>query len=426
MAISQYVHEPTHAPQTTSNARGVTSSLVQLLQSLTTQADEIRKDPTAAKQLYEASTALTNALQRPDLVVADLAFSGCRYACVRVGIELGLFDSLAAAQTPLTLSQLAKQCNDADPQLVRRIVRTLVGMGFAADARTADGSNAFAATAITRQMTIPSAKAGLIFHFDHSFPVIANVGPFFRQNGFKVPNGDERGVFQFTNDTDEHVYSYWSRDPKIMANFNVFMQGYFGGPAASYPTDWFPFDKVCFDGFDRARSEYVWVDIGGGKGHHSQELVERYPSASGKFVVQDRDVVLDPTDEDTALSTRVEKMPYDFFAEQPIKGARVYCLENVLHNWTDAHCSKILARVAKAMTPGYSKLIIGNMIIPDTNAPVMQCGLDASMLMVFSGGQRDKQQWSELLATAGLSVTKFWDPPRDSGDNGVIEAELKA
>ena len=426
MAISQYVEEPAQAAQATSKGRGITSSLVQLLRSLTAQADEIRKDPAAAKQLFEASTALTNALQRPDLVIADLAFSGCRYACVRVGIELGLFDRLAAAQKPLILSQLAKECGDADPQLVLRIVRTLVGMGFAAEAQAEDGSNAFTATAVTRQMTIPSAKAGLIFHFDHSFPVIANAGPFFRQNGFKVPQGDERGVFQYTNDTDEHVYSYWSRDPKIMANFNIFMQGYFGGPPTSYPTDWFPFDKVCFDDFDQRQSEYVWVDIGGGKGHHSQELVDRYPRSQGKFLVQDRDVVLDRTDDDTVLSSRVEKMPYDFFQAQPIKGARVYCLENVLHNWSDSHCSKILARVSEAMTPGYSKLIIGNVIIPDTNAPLMQSGLDASMLMVFSGAQRGKQQWSDLLAGAGLTVTKFWDPPSDTGDNGVIEAELRS
>jgi len=425
MAVSQDVTEPSRAAQTTSDGRGITASLVQLLQSLTAQADDIRKDPAAAKQLLEASTALTNALQRPDLVIADLAFSGCRYACVRVGIELGLFDTLATAQKPLSLSELAERCHNADPQLVLRIIRTLVGMGFAADARSESGSNGFTATAVTRQMTIPSAKAGLIFHFDDSFPVIANAGPFFRQNGFKVPNGDERGLFQFTHDTDEHVYSYWSRDPKIMANFNIFMQGYFGGPANTYPTDWFPFDKVCFDGFDQSQGEYVWVDIGGGKGYHSQELVQRYPASQGKFVVQDRDVVLDRTGDDVVLASRIEKMPYDFFEEQPIKGARVYCLENVLHNWTDAHCSKILRRVSEAMTPGYSKLIIGNVIIPDTNAPLMQSGLDASMLLVFSGAQRGKQQWSELLAGAGLVVTKFWDPPSDTGDNGIIEAELR-
>ncbi|KAK3046825.1 hypothetical protein LTR09_011710 [Extremus antarcticus] len=425
MAIHQEVARPAPTTQTDAQASGVTTSVVQLLRSLVAQAPEIKRDSSATSELIAASQALTEALQRPDEVIASVAFSGCRYACVRVALEMGLFEKLAAAQVPLTAAALARECLGADPQLVLRITRTLVGMGFAADAQTQDGSNAFIATPVTRHLTLPSARAGLIFHFDQSFPVLANVAPFFRQNGFQVPQGVEKGVFQYTYNTDEDVYSYWSRDPKIMANFNVFMQGYFGSPAMSYPTSWFPFDQVCLDGFETSRSEYVWVDIGGGKGHHSQELVDRYPYSRGKFVVQDQaEILSSDSNDEPPLSSRIEKMPHNFFEAQPVHGARVYAFENVLHNWSDAQCKTILTHVRNAMTPGYSKLIISGQVIADTNVPLIKSAYDASMLMVFGGAQRGKQQWTDLLAGVGLTVTKFWLPPRHAHDNGIIEADL--
>jgi len=74
-----------------------------------------------------------------------------------------------------------------------------------------------------------------------------------------------------------------------------------------------------------------------------------------------------------------------------------------------------------AMTPGYSKLLIHDMIIPDQGASIFAAELDMTM-MAFNGGlERTKVQWRALLNSVGLQGVEFWDPVDEDGD-GIIEA----
>lgn len=73
------------------------------------------------------------------------------------------------------------------------------------------------------------------------------------------------------------------------------------------------------------------------------------------------------------------------------------------------------------MTPGYSKLLLHEMIIPEVGASQFHAMLDMTM-MAFNGGmERTKQQWTALLEKAGLKVVQFWDPAEEGGD-GIVEA----
>jgi hypothetical protein len=209
-----------------------------------------------------------------------------------------------------------------------------------------------------------------------------------------------------------------------MENFNAFMNGLFGSPGRLHWTDWFPFDKVCFDGYDTSKgSDCVWVDVGGGKGHHTQEMLEKYPNTLGRFVVQDLGLVIDDIAKSgVKRSPRIENQKHDFLTPQPVKGARTYWLANILHNWADPVCNVILANLREAMTPGYSKLIVANMVMADDNVPLRQSGLDIAMLYLHSGSQRSDAEWRELLESAGFKVINVWLPPGDS--DGIIEAEV--
>lgn len=75
-----------------------------------------------------------------------------------------------------------------------------------------------------------------------------------------------------------------------------------------------------------------------------------------------------------------------------------------------------------AMLPGYSKLLVANIILPDENAPLRQSGLDIAMLCMHSGSQRSEAEWRALLGEAGFNVKGVWKPNGD-GD-GIIEAEV--
>ncbi|KAI9037170.1 sterigmatocystin 8-O-methyltransferase [Aspergillus affinis] len=117
----------------------------------------------------------------------------------------------------------------------------------------------------------------------------------------------------------------------------------------------------------------------------------------------------------------IEKVAYDFFAEQPILGARVYFYHHILHNWPDADCLIILEQVVVGMTAGYSKLLLHEVILPEHGASQFEGSLDLVMMAFNRGMERTRKQWRELLAKAGLQVIQFWKATEEDGD-GVVEA----
>lgn len=72
------------------------------------------------------------------------------------------------------------------------------------------------------------------------------------------------------------------------------------------------------------------------------------------------------------------------------------------------------------MIPGYSKLLVSELILPDQGCPLSQAGLDWGMMFLHSGLERSEQQWRDLLASEGLVVTMVHHEP--GGDGAIIEA----
>lgn len=73
------------------------------------------------------------------------------------------------------------------------------------------------------------------------------------------------------------------------------------------------------------------------------------------------------------------------------------------------------------MIPRYSRILIVNMILSDMNVSARTSEMDMAMLYMHSGAQRNANEWTRLVKSAGMEVVKFWYPPGD-GD-GVIEVQ---
>jgi hypothetical protein len=72
---------------------------------------------------------------------------------------------------------------------------------------------------------------------------------------------------------------------------------------------------------------------------------------------------------DDSLSAEYKKpqikfMQHDFFTPQPIKGADVYLLRWILHNWTDDKSVEILKNLIPALKKG-SKVLINDGCLPE-------------------------------------------------------------
>ncbi len=74
------------------------------------------------------------------------------------------------------------------------------------------------------------------------------------------------------------------------------------------------------------------------------------------------------------------------------------------------------------MNLGYSKLLINDWVLPDTNAPLYPCMLETNMMAAFSSMERTETQWRTLLDCMGYRVVKFWSVP---GNEGCIEVVLR-
>ena len=106
-----------------------------------------------------------------------------------------------------------------------------------------------------------------------------------------------------------------------------------------------------------------------------------------------------------------------------LQGAKYYFMRNILHDWPDKPCQKILSNVAKAMTKGHSKILIEDMVLPDAGADWIGASSDLLMLMMLDGAERTTHHWESIIGSAGMKINKIWRGPPTQ--EAIIEVEFK-
>jgi SAM-dependent methyltransferase len=138
------------------------------------------------------------------------------------------------------------------------------------------------------------------------------------------------------------------------------------------------------------------VDVGGGTGRLLATILERCPEVTG-VLFELPHVIADAED---AASDRLRLVAGDFFADA-LPEADAYVLMEVLHDWTDEDAARILAAVRRAAAPG-ARLIVVEVLVPDTPGPDHSKLLDIIMLAVTGGRERTRDQYEKLFADAGF------------------------
>ncbi len=101
------------------------------------------------------------------------------------------------------------------------------------------------------------------------------------------------------------------------------------------------------------------------------------------------------------IRERVELVEGDLLGRLEVP-ADVYVLKNILHDWGDADCARILATVRATMAPGARLLVVEQLQEPNRPEPVASW-IDLVMLTQCDGGrQRSREELRGLLAGAGL------------------------
>jgi hypothetical protein len=155
---------------------------------------------------------------------------------------------------------------------------------------------------------------------------------YFRENGFNSPTDPLKCAFQYAHQTYDVAWEHWSKLSGVMENFNTFMSGIRG----SRPTwiEWFPLPEQILDGYSSGKNGVLLVDIGGGSGHDVDAFRKKFPDQEGRLVLQDLPAVIGDIQ---GLNVGIERMKYDFFTPQPIRGNKLtILLITYLHTTTNS------------------------------------------------------------------------------------------
>lgn len=160
-------------------------------------------------------------------------------------------------------------------------------------------------------------------------------------------------------------------------------------------------------------------DVGGGRGLLLSEILLRHPQLRG--VLQDSPGVLDSARkliEQRKVADRVELSAGSFFEAVP-PGCDAYLMKNILHDWDDETCTRLLRNVRRAAQPG-ARMILCEAIAERCSRDPLATRADLQMAVVCDNGrERDLGELQALLERAGFRYRRVFPFPTIN----VIEGE---
>jgi O-methyltransferase len=299
--------------------------------------------------------------------------------------ELGVADHLGEEPVPAT--ELARRCG-ADPTALDRVLRLLAAHGIfevtPAGYTHRDASRLLATDhpqsmrAFARLMSLPVCQAALA-SLDHSV----------RTGAPAVERLEPAGFFAYlqAHPAEAQVFGE-AMAAKAQADIEAVLATY----------DFGPFRTIA--------------DIGGGRGHLIQAILDTTPAAHG--VLFDLPEVIAALD---VTTDRLDTHAGDFFVDD-LPSADAYVLMEVIHDWTDKDATRILEAIRRSAAPGATVLIIED-IAPDQGTDPRVLTLDVVMLAVTGGRERTDGELAHLLHAAGFRRTAFIET---GGPMRILEA----
>ena len=295
-----------------------------------------------------------------------------------------------------TAEQLAGEL-ELCPDALHRVLRGLAHRGYF----QLDRQGRFSNNRLSRQLLSSNReRAG---DFARYFASAANVaswnalGSSLRsgESGFRLAHGDS-------------VWDWMARHPDDEATFARAMHGrtFADAPliARTYPFG--EFTSVC--------------DVAGGQGGLLSEIALRHRHL--RCALLDLPGVIAQARLQLAergLGDTCELHEGDIFRSIPA-GFDVYLLKNILHDWNDLNCARILSNVAAVMAP-HSRLVIVEFVLERNQTDHLAALTDLQMMIATDEGrERSLEEFRNLLERSGLRLVRHWNTASVS----LLEAAL--
>ncbi len=202
------------------------------------------------------------------------------------------------------------------------------------------------------------------------------------------------GQTAFDHVYGEPFFARLDRDRSTSAHFNAFMDHVSARIAAA-----------LLRAYDFSAVRTV-VDVGGGRGTLLTALLAAHPHLRG--VLFDRPAVSREAEAALAaaeLAGRRRFIAGDFFTSVP-EGGDLYILSQVLHDWDDEQCRRILSNCRRAMGPEGKLLIVERLLPERVVPPTPVVTSDLHMLTLTGGRERAEAEYVTLLAGSGFALAR--------------------
>lgn len=391
--------------------------LTHITSKIQQQASELQSGNEGQRlSLLQSARALVHELEKPHERIMRMCYhEGAIFMATKVLIDLGIFKILAKAAEPITASKLA-QDTGADRAIVERLLKH-IAIEFFVDET---GPDTYIANDTTRCIASPGAQGTI----EDTFQIVRVVDAFpdfLRETNYANPTDKDKSAWKYAYQTDQHFFEYVNspgRERKLEA-FRHHMQ------FKTVGLKWYEVPGIMEAAFGDAKvgkHDALLIDVGGSGGHDLIGFHKAHPSMPGRLILEDLPTTIQSLDSAALAQQGIEPIGHDFFTPQPIHGAKAYYLKMCLHDWPNPQCIQILSQLKPALKPGYSRILLNEIVIPDEKAGWFETSVDMLMMQVHSAQERREWEWISLVdAVGGLRVKHIWDV--DGAVEKVIEIE---
>ena len=302
-------------------------------------------------------------------VILPTSAGYCVARALHVAADLGVADFIGDEACPV--DELARKAG-ADPDALGRILRLLSAHGIF----RADGD------------TVSHNPVSTILRSDHpqSARDLARMFglPFVWETFEQFDHTVRTGRPAVEKALPEGVWAWLADRPEASAVFNGAMIGKSFGQIAG-----------VLESFDFSRFARI-ADVGGGRGHLLQAILDKYPAATGLLFEQPHVIA----EVGGIASDRLQLQAGDFFTDQ-LPECDAYLLMEVIHDWADEKAVEILSTVRRSARSG-SALLLVEALMPATPGPHWVKMLDVHMMALFAARQRSEHGYDRLAEQSGF------------------------
>lgn len=360
------------------------------------------------KKLIDDLRNLAISLEDTQESAQRILYSQIPLAVVRLGCDLKLFQILEESGTPKTVQDLSSQLHVA-PKLMGRILRYMASIRLIHET----SKDTFAANNVTATFANPGFQGGVYHYFDYVNPGIQLFPDFLKEHGYQDVEDTADCVLPKAWKSNLPTFLHYQTKPDLFAQFNKYMKV----QRLGMPTwmDVYPYQKLI-QGL--TPQQPFFVDIGGGFGHQCIALREALPELPNKILLQDIAATLEHVIQPLGVDIIVQ----DFFQPQQTKGAKIYYMRNIIHDYPDEKAIEILQNTKAALGPD-SVILIDDMVLPGEGVHWQAAQLDLTMMICLASIERTEEQWMALIPKAGLRINKIYQYTASLGDS-ILECIL--